>query len=104
MVSGSSIKGSLKYLDSGDIADELGAGYFMALDFGDNVLADFTSVKVGMRPSAGVEPVELVGAETQKCVFKVSNKFNQKFVLTSTDGTNQRVQTYDLSQLDLIKQ
>ena len=103
MVSGDSIKGKLKYLDSGDIVDTYGAGYYMALDFTDNDLTNLTSAKVGMSPSAGVEMIELTTDSTKKCAFKVSNKFNQKFVINLTDGTNTKVQAYDLSQLELVK-
>lgn len=103
MVSGNAIKGTLKYLDSGDIVDATGAGYYMALDFTDNTFDGLTSVKAGMQPPALSEPIELIDAEDQRGVFKVSNKFNQKFVITQTDGTNTKIQSYDLSQLELAK-
>ena len=102
-ISGNSIKGKLKYLDTGDIVTETGAGYYIALDLSDNDFTELTSVKVGMSPSAGSEMVELVGETNQYGAFKVSNKFNQKFVIVQTDGTNTKTQTYDLSQLEMVK-
>lgn len=102
-ISGNAIKGTLKYLDSGAIASQWGNGYFMALDLSDNDFTDLTSVKVGMSPSAGTELVEIINNPDKNGVFKVGNKFNQKFVITQTDGTNTKTQSYDLSQLELAK-
>lgn len=102
-ISGNAIKGKLKYLDSGAIASQWGNGYFMALDLSDNDFTDLTSVKVGMSPSAGSGLVEIINDPDKNGVFKVSNKFNQKFVITQTDGTSTKTQSYDLSQLELAK-
>lgn len=102
-ISGNAIKGTLKYLDNGAIASQWGNGYFMALDLSDNDFTDLTSVKVGMSPSAGSGLVEIINDPDKNGVFKVSNKFNQKFVITQTDGTNTKTQSYDLSQLELAK-
>ena len=103
MVSGSAIKGNLKYLDTGSIPDVWGPGYFMALDLSDNDFTDLTSVKVGMQPSVSSGLIEIINDPDKNGVFKVSNKFNQKFVIVQTDGTNTRTQTYDLSQFNLVK-
>ena len=103
LIGDTSIKGKLKYLDTGAIADHWGSGYFVALDLSDNDFAELTSVKVGMSPSAGSGLVEIINDPDKNGVFKVSNKFNQKFVIAMTDGTNTRTQTYDLSQLELVK-
>ncbi len=102
-ISGNAIKGKLKYLDSGAIASQWGNGYFMALDLSANDFTDLTSVKVGMNPSAGSGLIEIIDDPDKNGVFKVSNKFNQKFVITQTDGTNTKTQSYDLSQLELAK-
>lgn len=102
-ISGNAIKGKLKYLDNGPIASQWGNGYFMALDLSDNDFTDLTSVKVGMNPSAGSGLVEIIDDPDKNGVFKVSNKFNQKFVISQTDGTNTKIQSYDLSQLELAK-
>ena len=103
IISGNAIKGKLKYLDNGAIASQWGNGYFMALDLSANDFTDLTSVKVGMSPSAGSGHVEIINDPDKNGVFKVSNRFNQKFVITQTDGTNTRTQSYDLSQLELAK-
>ncbi len=104
MISGNSIKGKLKYLDSGDIADHWDPGYFMAVDLSDSGFTNLTSVKVGMSPSAGSGLVELINDPDKNGVFKVSNKYNQKFVVKQTDGTNTLTQAFDLSQLDLVRE
>lgn len=103
MVSGNAIKGTLKYLDSGDIVSTWGAGYFMALDFSDNVFTELTSLKIGLSPSAGSGLVEVIDDPDKNGVFKVSNKFNQKFVIESSDGEHILRQEFDLSQLELVK-
>lgn len=103
IISGNAIKGKLKYLDDGAIASQWGNGYFMALDLSANDFTDLTSVKVGMSPSAGSGLVEIIDDPDKNGVFKVGNKFNQKFVITQTDGTNTKTQSYDLSQLELAK-
>ena len=103
IISGNAIKGKLKYLDNGAIASQWGNGYFMALDLSTNDFTDLTSVKVGMNPSAGSGLIEIIDDPDKNGVFKVSNKFNQKFVITQTDGTNTKTQSYDLSQLEFVK-
>ena len=102
-ISGNAIKGKLKYLDSGAIASHWDNGYFMALDLSTNDFTNLTSVKVGMSPSVSSGLVEIINDPDKNGVFKVSNKFNQKFVIVQSDGTNSRTQTYDLSQLELVK-
>lgn len=98
-VKGNDIKGTLKYLDEGDIVDHWGPGYFMALQF-----ADFddsaTSVKVGMDPSQSSGLVEILTDPDKNGVFKVLNN-SQNFVVVSTDGTHTLTQTFDLSGLTL---
>lgn len=100
-ISGSSIKGTLKYLDSGDIVTTWGAGYFMALDLSDSDFTNLTSVKVGMSPSVSSGLVEIISDPDKNGVFKVTDKLKQKFVIVQTDGTNTKIQKFDLSQLVL---
>lgn len=94
----------MKYLDTGALANDWGAGYFLALDFSDNTFTDLTSVKVGLKPSAGSGLQEIIDDPDKNGVFKISNKFNQKFVIESTDGANTLTQEFDLSQLELVKE
>lgn len=96
-VTGNRILGTLKYIDSGSLADVWGEGYFLALNF-DDIPAGAT-VKVGLDPSQGSGLVEL--DEDHAGVFKITNKSAQKFVMeTTVSGKTQRL-TYNLSDLVL---
>lgn len=99
-VKGSSITGTLKYIDSGTLAQDWGAGNFLVLKFS-NVDTDATSVKVGLSPSQGSGLVELLGDPDMNGVFKITDKKNQKFKVVSSDGYRTTVQTFDLSGLTL---
>ena len=88
--------GTLKYIDSGTLADVWGAGYFICLKFSD-VDESATSVKVGLSPSVSSGMAEL--DEDMNCVFKITDKGNQKLKVVSTDGTRETWQTYDLNGL-----
>ena len=100
-IENNAISGTLKYVDSGALADGWGAGNFLALDLSSNDFDDLTSVKVGMEPSAGSGLVELIDDPDKNGVFKVTDKYNQKFVVVSTDGKNTVTQKYTLSGLTL---
>lgn len=102
-IANNAISGTLKYVDSGALADGWGAGNFLALDLSSNDFDDLTSVKVGMEPSAGSGLVELINDPDKNGVFKVTDKYNQKFVIVSTDGKNTVTQKYALSGLTLEK-
>ena len=91
------ITGTLKYLDSGAIATDWGAGNFMVLKF--TPPEDATSVKVGMRPSVSSGLVELIGDPDMNGVFKVTDKDEQVFVVRTTVGGAINEETYDLSGL-----
>ncbi len=96
-VSGNRILGTLKYIDSGSLADVWGEGYFLALNFDD--IPQNATVKVGLDPSQGSGLVEL--DEDHAGVFKITNKSAQKFVMeTTVSGKTQRL-TYNLSDLVL---
>lgn len=92
------ITGTLKYLDTGVLARDWGAGNFMALKFSD-IDSDATSVLVGLEPSAGSGLVELINDPDKNGVFKISDKDTQKFVVIQSDGVFKLKQTYDLSEL-----
>ena len=97
-VSDNAITGTLKYLSSGQLVTDWGAGNFLALKFsGTDPRA--TSVKVGLAPSEGSGLVELIDDPDQNGVFKITNKDVQKFKVVVSDGTNTTVQTFDLSGL-----
>ena len=88
------IYGTLKYIDSGTLKDVWGAGYFLCLKFSD-VDASATAVKVGLKPTEGSGMAEL--DEDMNCVFKITDKGNQKLKVMTTDGTRETWQTYDLN-------
>ncbi len=96
------ITGTLKYIDSGALARDWGAGYFMALKF-DDFDENATSVKVGLQPSAGSGLVEILTDPDKNGVFKVSDKNRQKFCVLSTAEGHRTMQTFDLSKLVLEK-
>lgn len=110
-VTGKNITGSLKYLDTGDIASTWGAGHFMVLKFS-GLDSALTSVKVGMRPTypgGGTTPVdddsglvELLGDPDMNGVFKVTDKDTQKFKVVSTDGTVTNTDVYNLTGLTIL--
>ena len=97
------ISGKLKYLDEGAIASNWGDGYFMALSLADNDFTDFTSVKVGLEPSVSSGLVEIINDPDKNGVFKVTDKYTQKFVVVATDGTTTSKQKYDLSNLIFVE-
>lgn len=101
VVGDSAITGTLKYLDSGDIADYWGAGNFIALQF-DDIDANATSVKVGLDPSQGSGLVEIIDDPDKNGVFKVTDKDVQKFKIVTSDGTHSKTKTYDLSGLTVL--
>lgn len=101
------ITGTLKYLDTGDIATYWGAGNFIALQF-DDIDPNATSVKVGLRPTyggpGGTTPIDddsgLVELDSDKNgVFKVTDNTTQKFKIVTSDGTHTKTKVYDLSGL-----
>ena len=101
-MSGSKITGTLKYLSSGQLVTDWGAGNFLALKFTD-VPETATSVKVGLDPSQGSGLVELLGDPDMNGVFKITNKYVQKFVVVTTDGKTTTEQRFDLSGLTITE-
>lgn len=100
-VSGTSITGTLKYLnDGGPISGWWGPGNFLALKFS-NVDPKATSIKVGLNPSEGSGLVELLGDPDMNGVFKITDKTTQKFRVVITDGHLTKTTDYDLSGLTL---
>ena len=99
-ISNNAITGTLKYLDSGELADYWGAGNFIALKFSD-IPATATSVKVGLDPSQGSGLVEILTDPDKNGAFKITDKDAQVFKVVVTDGTQTKTTTYDLSGLTL---
>lgn len=100
-VSGDSIKGTLKWLDGDNAITQVwGEGNFLCLKFNADDWSDYTSVKVGLEPSAGSGLVEIKDDDTHDGVFKISNK-KQKFVVVATNGIRTITKKYRLSGLTL---
>lgn len=100
-VTNNAIAGTSKYIASGALADGWGAGNFIALSLADNTYTDLTSVKIGLEPSAGAGLQEIINDPDKAGVFKITDKYNQKFVVVQTDGKNTVKQSYSLSGLTL---
>lgn len=90
------ITGTLKYLSTGALATDWGAGNFMALKFTNNDTR-ITSIKVGLDPSVSSGLVEL--DEDMNGVFKVTDKDAQKFVVVVSGGKASERYEFDLSGL-----
>lgn len=91
------ITGTLKYLSSGQLVTDWGAGNFMALNF-TSIDSDAAYVKVGLQPSVSSGLVKLDA--DHDAVLKVTNKATQKLVVQqfTADGLWLE-QEYDLSGL-----
>lgn len=104
LISGDKIQGTLKYLDGENaITNVWGPGYFLPVKVISDNWGQFTSVKVGLDPSAGSGLVEILTDPDKNGIFKISDKDAQKFVIKATNGTETKIQTYDLSALSFVK-
>lgn len=97
-VTGNRITGTLKYINSGSLVPTWGAGNFIALNF-TTIPQGATSVKVGLYPSESSGLVEL--DDDHAGVFKITDKYNQKFKVVTTVNGDSTTQTFDLSGLTL---
>lgn len=85
--------------ESGPLA---GDGYFLALKFTSEDWTAYTSVKVGLNPSAsGMGLVELIDDPDKDGVFKITDKDIQNLDVVVTDGSTVSTFSYDLSGLKL---
>ena len=98
-VEGRAVTGTLKYVDSGALATDWGAGNFLVLKFSAEDWDDYTSVKVGLTPSVSSGLVEVKSDPDKNGVFKITDKSTQKFTVVATDGENTKTSYYDLSGL-----
>ena len=100
IVSNDAITGTLKKLETGDLVDAWGEGYFLALKFSD-IPDTATSVKVGLDPSYGNGLVEIINDPDRNGAWRITSPSDQVFKVVTTDGTNTVEKTYDLSGLVL---
>lgn len=104
LVGDNAISGTLKYVSSGTLASDWGAGNFLPITFDADDWGKYTSVKVGLDPSAGSGLVELIGhLDDLKSTFKITDKNMQKLVIVATDGNATKTKVYDLSGLTLVQ-
>lgn len=96
-ITGNAITGTLKYLSSGAIAQDWGAGHFICLKVSD---ADPSkSVKIGLNPSDGTGLLQI--DNDKNGVFKVTDKDTQRFAVLQNESGNTLLQQFDLSGLTL---
>ena len=96
------VTGTLKYLSgSNAITDVWGEGYFLCFNMSDSTWTGYTSVKVGVTPSAGSGLVEIINDPDKNGFVKVSDKAQQLFTVVSTNGTQTRTKAYSLADLVL---
>lgn len=96
------ISGTSKYMGTGNaITDNWGAGNFIAVKFGATDWNKYTSVKVGLEPSAGAGLQEITTDPDKNGVFKVADPKTQKLVIVATNGVHTDKQTIDLSGVTL---
>lgn len=101
-VGDNAITGTLKFIEGGLASSGTlsGDGNFLALKFTADDWNKFTSVKVGLDPSAETGLVEIKNDPNKNGVFKVSNT-SQVFKVVATDGTDTVTKTYSLAGLVL---
>lgn len=103
-VKGGKVTGTLKFVEGGLAASGplSGDGYFLALSIYDNDFTGLTSVKVGLKPSAGTGLVEILNDPDKVVVMKLEDPKKQKFkVVQNRTGYNENTQVFDLSKLKL---
>ena len=94
------ITGKLKYVSSGSLVTEWGAGNFMTLKFDGSAFTKAQHIYVGMEPSVSSGMVDVKPDPDREGVFKVTNKL-QKFKVVIDYGSYSKARTYDLTQLTL---
>lgn len=100
MVGEDKILGTLKYVSTGTLATDWGAGNFMALQFGGDAFDNAQHIWVGLDPSAGSGLQDVLPDPEKSGVFKVTSKA-QKFKVIVDFGTYTETRDYDLSGLTL---
>lgn len=99
------VTGTLKYLSgSNAITDRWGEGYFLCYNMADSTWTGYTSVKVGVTPSAGSGLVEIIEDPDKNGFVKVSDKAQQLFTIVSTKGGVTKTKAYSLAELVLEEQ
>ena len=104
MVGDGKILGKLKYLSSGQLVTDWGAGNFLALQFGGSAFDNAKHIYVGVDPSAGTGLMDVIGDPDRASVTKITDKNGQVFKAIIDYGTYTEVKTWDLSGLTVAAQ
>lgn len=96
---GNNFKGTSKWLSTGTVATDWGAGNFIAIDFED-LPEEADKIMVGLEPSMGSGLVELTPDDT-KSVFKIADKDIQELVIKTSIGSRTITQKFSLKGLTL---
>ena len=96
---GNNFKGTSKWLASGTVASDWGAGNFIAIDFED-LPEEADKIMVGLEPSMGSGMVELTPDDT-KSVFKIADKDLQELVIKTSIGSRTITQKFSLKGVTL---
>lgn len=96
---GNNFKGTSKWLASGTVASDWGAGNFIAIDFED-LPEEADKIMVGLEPSMGSGMVELTPDDT-KSVFKIADKDLQELVIKTSIGSRTITQKVSLKGVTL---
>ena len=101
-VANGKITGTLDFIEGGLASSGplAGDGHFLALKFNAEDWDKFTSVKVGLDPSAGTGLVEIIDDPDKNGVFKIADN-NQIFKVVASDGVDTVTTTYSLAGLVL---
>ena len=98
----SEMTGTSKFMSaSNNITDVWGKGNFLAVKFEADDWSKYTSVKVGLEPTAGSGPAELIGEDDKSATFKVADPKTQKLVITATNRTHTDRQELSLKGVTL---
>ena len=96
---GNNFKGTSKWLATGSVASDWGAGNFIAIDFED-LPEEADKIMVGLEPSMGTGMVELTPDDT-KSVFKIADKDLQELVIKTSIGSRTITQKFSLKGVTL---
>ena len=94
------ITGTLKYMDENNAITQVwGDGNFLCIQFTSSDWSQYSSVRVGLSPSAGSGLVELLGDPDKSGLFKITNKDTQKLMIVATNGAYTLEKKYSLKDL-----
>lgn len=101
--SGNKITGKLYEMtdESKVIVKDKGPGYYICIKF-NNLDADATSVKVGIEPSMGSGPAEIIDDPDKAGIFKITHKDSQIIKVVQSNDGHKLTQCFSLSGLTLV--